>query len=29
LQKFLKTTRKNIVDRIDGSSNRMQGMNKI
>jgi hypothetical protein len=29
LQKFLKTTKENMGDRIDGSSTRMQSMNKI
>jgi hypothetical protein len=29
LQKFLKITRENMGDRINGSSNRMQSMNKI
>jgi hypothetical protein len=29
LQKFLKITRENMGDKINGSSNRMQGMNKI
>jgi hypothetical protein len=29
LQKFLKTTRENMGDKINGSLNRMEGMNKI
>jgi hypothetical protein len=29
LEKFLKITRENMGDKINGSSNRMQGMNKI
>jgi hypothetical protein len=29
MQKFLKITREKYGDRINGSSNRMQGMNKI